>query len=73
MINYNVWNDGSLTAAYGRCQRERQSQSQFYKDMRDDLLAETRKLIDQAIEIKIKNEASPALKEFQRDLQSIFK
>ena len=73
MINYNAWNDGSLNAAYGNYQRQRQSQSQFYKDMREDLLAETRKLIDQAIEIKIKNEASPALKEFQRDLQSIFK
>ena len=44
MINNNAYDDGSLTAAFGKYQRERQNQ--FYRDMREDLLEETRKLID---------------------------
>ena len=73
MINYSNWDDGSLTAAYGAYQRQRQDQSQFYNNMRADILAECLKLIDQRINIQITNEASPALKQFKNDLQALCK
>ena len=53
MINYSNWDDGSLTAAYGAYQRQRQDQSQFYNNMRADILAECLKLIDQRINIQM--------------------
>ena len=73
MINYSNWDDGSLTAAYGANLRQRQDQSQFYNNMRADILAECLKLIDQRINIQITNEASPALKQFKNDLQALCK
>ena len=63
MIDYSVYSDNSLTAAFGRAQR----QNQFITALKADILADTKKLIEQTIDIQIKNEASPALKQFKND------
>ena len=73
MMNYDYYDDGGLTAAFGKVQRKRQEQSQFYRDLREDILTEAKKLIEQTIDIQIKNEASPALKELKKDLQNLGK
>ena len=77
MIDYHsLWNDGSLTAAFGRQKNqliEELKAKQDREQFKAEILAEVAKMIDQRIDIQIKNEASPALNQFKNDLQNLFK
>ena len=75
MIDYSsLWNDGSLTAAFGRYHNQIIQDYKAREDreqLKAEILAEVAKMIDQRIDIQIKNEASPALNQLKKDLQNL--
>ena len=74
MINYDFYDDGSLSSAYGRFHRDMIDQYNARADreqLKAEILAEVAKMIDQRIDIQIKNEASPALNQLKKDLQNL--